>query len=78
MVRSNAVPIMMRSSKNADDKYSPNALKFLHSSKSGLQILPGYLMAFRAYLINLVNIPGAGAQPKGRPIAIKYSLSILN
>lgn len=35
-------------------------------------------MAFNAYLMNFVNIPGAGAQPKGSPIAIKYSPSILN
>ena len=41
-------------------------------------ILPGYLAAFSGYLINFVNIPGAGAQPKGKPIAIKNSPSILN
>ena len=35
-------------------------------------------MAFSPYLINLVKTPGAGAQPKGKPIAIKNSPSILN
>ena len=72
------VVIASISSKNIVTKYSPNKWWFLFINQSPDFKLYGLRNTFNTSFKNLVNIPGAGAQSKGRPIAKKNSLSILN
>lgn len=47
-------------------------------NQSQPDIISGLRMAMITSFKNFVKTPGAGAHPKGRPIAIKNSPSILN
>jgi hypothetical protein len=58
--------------------YSFINFTFCFINQSSPKIIYVLRVAFNRGLINFVNIPGAGAHPKGRPSAVKYSPSIVN
>jgi hypothetical protein len=67
LVLSNELAPARKSSRKAVTKVSYNYYSYYFTKNTSNVILLGARSAFNNCLANLVNTPGAGAQPKGNP-----------